>query len=69
MHPHHAVVHLAAAAVPLPSHTHRVVTALGDPRLVHHADRFRMSVVLGQDLLATIVKSFFIPLDGFEETL
>jgi hypothetical protein len=69
MHPHDAVVHLTPVTVPLPSHTRGLVPALGDPRLVHHADRFRMSMVLGQDLLATVVESFFIPLDGFEETL
>jgi len=28
-----------------------------------------MRMVSGQDLLATVVESFFIPLDGFEETL
>ncbi len=69
MHPHDAVVHLAPVTVPLPSHPHGVVAALGNTRLVHHADRLQVSMVSGQDLLATVVESFFIPLDGFEETL
>jgi hypothetical protein len=69
MYSHHAVVHFAPVAVPLPPDTHRVVAALGDPRLIHHADRLRVSVLSGHDLLATVVEFLFIPLDGFEETL
>ena len=69
MHSHHAVVHLAPVAIPLPRNTHRVVPALGDRRLVHHADRVGVGVVFGDDLLATVVEFLLIPLDGFEETL
>jgi len=69
MHSHHAVVHLPPVAVPLPRDAHRVVAALGDPGLVHHADRLRVSMILGHDLLATVVEFFLIPLDGFEKTL
>jgi hypothetical protein len=69
MHSHHAVVHLAPVAIPLPSHAHRVVAALGNPGLVHHADRVRVTMIFGHDLLATVVELFFIPLDGFEKTL
>jgi hypothetical protein len=69
MHSHHAVVHLPPVAVPLPRHAHRVVATLGDPGLIHHADRLRVSVLLGHDLLASVEEFLFIPLDGFEETL
>jgi hypothetical protein len=69
MDSHHTVVHLSTVAVPLASHAHRVVAALGDPRLVHDADRLRMTVLFGQQLLATVVEFFFIPLDRFEKTL
>jgi len=63
MHSHHAVVHLAPVAIPWPSHAHRVVATLGDPGLIHHADRLRVTMIVGNDLLATIVEFLFIPLD------
>ena len=69
MHPHHAVVHLPSVAVPLPRDTHRVVATLGGPGLVHHADRLRVRMILGHDLLASVEEFLFIPLDGFEKTL
>jgi hypothetical protein len=69
MHSHHAIVHLAPVAIPLPPDAHRVVPALGDGGLIHHADRVGVSMVLGHDLLATVVQFFLIPLDGFEQTL
>jgi hypothetical protein len=69
MHSHHAVVHLAPIAVPLPSDAHGIVATLGNPGLVHHADRVRVTRIVGHDLLATVVELFFIPLDGFEKTL
>jgi hypothetical protein len=69
MHSYDTVIHFALVAIPLSSHAHGVVTALADPRLVHHPDRFGMSVVLGDDLLASIPEFFFIPLDRFEKTL
>jgi hypothetical protein len=69
MHSHHAVVHFAPVAIPLPRDAHRLVPTFGDRGLVHHADRLRMTVILGQQLLATVVEFLFIPLDGFEETL
>jgi hypothetical protein len=69
MHSHHAVVHLPPVAVPLPRDAHRVVATLGDPGLVHHADRLRMSMIVSHDLLATVVEFLVIPLDGFEKTL
>ena len=69
MHSHDAVVDLAPVAVPLPRDAHRVVAALGRPGLVHHADRLRVSMLLGHDLLATVEEFLFIPLDRFEKTL
>jgi hypothetical protein len=69
MHSHHAVVHLAPVAVPLPRDARGVVAALGDPGLVHHADRVRVTMIFGHNLLATVVEFLFIPLDGFEKTL
>jgi hypothetical protein len=69
MHSHHAVVDLAPVAAPLPSHANRVVAALGNRRLVHHANRVRVTMIFGQELLATVVELFLIPLDGFEKTL
>jgi len=69
MHSHHAVVYLTPIAIPLPRNAHRVVATLGGPRVVHHADRLRVTVLLGHDLLATVVEFLGIPLDRFEETL
>lgn len=69
MYAHHAVVHFAQVAVPLPPHAHRVVAALGDPGLVHHANSLGMRMILGNDPLAAVVEFFFIPLARFEETL
>jgi hypothetical protein len=69
MHSHDAVVHLAPVAIPLPPHADRLLAALGDPRLVHQADRLGVSVLGGHDLLASIPQFFFIPLDRFEKTL
>jgi hypothetical protein len=69
MHSHHAVIHLAPIAIPLPPHAYRVVAALGDPRLVHHADRLRVTLLSSHYLLATVVEFLFIPLDRFEKTL
>lgn len=69
MHSHHAIIHLSSISVPLPPDADRIVAALGDSGLIHHADRFQMAMISGNDLLATIMEFLFIPLDGFEETL
>jgi hypothetical protein len=69
MHSYHAVVHLTPVAIPLPCDAHRVVPALGDRGLVHHADCLQVTMISSHDLLATVVELFFIPLDGFKETL
>jgi len=69
MHSHHAIIHLSPIAVPLSPNAHGIVAALGDGGFIHHADRLRMAVISGHNLLATIMEFLFIPLDGFEETL
>ena len=69
MDSHHAVVHLSFVAVVLSSDSHGVLAALTHPGFIHGADGFRVGLVAGHDLLATISQSFFIPLDRFEKTL
>jgi hypothetical protein len=69
MNSHHAVVHLAAVAVVLSPNSHRLGTALGRARLVHDADGFGMSMLLGDDLLTAVSQLFLVPLDRFEKTL
>ena len=69
MHSHHAIIHFSAIAVPLPPNAHGIVAALGDGRLIDHADRLRVAMISGDNLLTTIMEFLFIPLDGFEETL
>jgi len=69
MYPHSAVVHFATVPVPLPSDADRVTAALGHTGFVHRADRIRMRVLLGHQLLATVPQSLFIPLDRFQEPL
>ena len=55
MHPHAAVVDLAAIPVVLPAHPHGVATALGRARLVDAADRCGMSLFAGPMSNAVIV--------------
>jgi hypothetical protein len=69
MDTHHAVVQLPSVAVVLSSHANRVVAALADPRFIHAADGFWISMIASHNLLATISQLFFIPLDRFEKTL
>jgi hypothetical protein len=69
MHSHHAVVHLAAVAAPLALDSHRLFAALGRARLVHQTNGLRVRVVLGHELLATVLQFLFIPLDRFEKAL
>jgi len=69
MNAHHAVVDLAAVAVVLSAHAHRMSAALGRARLVDAADRCGMGVLPGDDLLAAVAEFFFIPLDRFEKAL
>ncbi len=66
MHPDHAVVDLAPIAIVQPPHPDRFFAAFGDARSINAADRFAMRMLAGDDLLATVAKRFFIPLDRFE---
>lgn len=69
MHPHDAVVDLSPIAVVLPTDAHRLFAALGRSRLIHAANRLGRGMVGGDDLLAPISESLFIPLDRFEKAL
>lgn len=69
MHTHRAILDLAAIAIVLACCTNGVLAAFVSPRLINQANRIRMSVVAGNDLLATIAKLFFIPLDRFQKAL
>ena len=69
MHSDHAVVHLATIAAPLAIDAHCFLAALGCARLVHQADRLRVRMLLGHELLATVLQFTFIPLDRFEKAL
>jgi len=69
MHSHHAVVHLAAVAVVLPTRTHGFAATLGDAGLVHAPDGLGMRVLAGHDLLAAVTQFLFIPLDRFQKAL
>jgi hypothetical protein len=69
MHPHDAVIDLSPIAVVLPTDAHRLFAALGRSRLIHAANRLRVRMVAGDDLLAPVSESFFIPLDRFEKAL
>ena len=63
MNAHNTVVDFATVAIPLATSTHRLRAALGCAGLVHATDCFRVGMLLGDDLLATITKLLFIPLD------
>jgi hypothetical protein len=69
MHADHAVVHLAATTQPLPRGADGVLAALGRGRFVKAAEGFLMSVLAGNQLLAVVPYTVFIPLDRFHETL
>ena len=69
MHAHDAVFQLAATTQPLPRGTGRMHAALGGSRFVQAADRLRVSVFAGNQLLAFVPHTGFLPLDRFHETL
>jgi len=69
MNPHHTVVDLPAAAIPLTTRGHRVVAALARARLVHATDGLRVRMVFGHHLLASISELLSIPLDRLEKAL
>ena len=63
------VFDLASIAVVLSSSTDGVIPTLVRSRFVNQADGFGVSIVAGDDLLATIAKQFFIPLDRLKKSL
>jgi hypothetical protein len=69
MHTDDAVVDLAATTEPLPRGPCGMAAALGCPRFVEAADRLRMSMFAGNQLLTVVAHARLIPLDGFRETL
>jgi hypothetical protein len=54
MHAHHTVVDLSTVPIPLPAGPDRLLATLGCTGLVNATDRFRMGMLLGHNLLATI---------------
>jgi hypothetical protein len=66
MHTDDTVLDLAATAQPLPRGTDRLLAALGRPRFIDAADRFRVMVVASYQLLTLVAHALLIPLDRFE---
>lgn len=64
-----AVLNLAAVAVVLTLHAGRVPAALGGSRFVDHADRPRIRVLTGHQLLAAVAEQLLLPRNGFEKPL
>jgi hypothetical protein len=64
-----AVLDLAAVAVVLTLHAGRVPAAFGRSRLVDHAQRLRVRVLGGHQLLAAVAEPLFVPPDRFEKSL
>ena len=69
MNTHHTVVDLPSIAVVLATGTDLLLAALSGAGLVQTTNRFAVSMVLGDDLLAAVSELLFIPLDRFEEAL
>jgi hypothetical protein len=63
MHTHHAVLDLAATAQPLPRGADRLLAALGRPRFINAADRVRVAMFAGHQLLTLVAHRLLIPLD------
>ena len=69
MHADDAVIDLATTPQPLPCGTHGIAAALGRPRFIKAADRFRMTLFAGHQALAVVTDGCLFPLDRFQETL
>jgi hypothetical protein len=69
MHADNAVVELAATPQPLPRGAGGMDAALGRCGFVNAADGLPVSVLAGDQPLAVIPDTGFIPLDRFHETL
>ena len=64
-----AVLDFAAVAVVLTLHACCVLAALGRARFINHAQRLRVGVLAGHQLLAAVAELLLVPRDGFEKTL
>jgi hypothetical protein len=64
-----AVVDFAATAQPLPTDPDGIGTALGRSRFINAADGFGMGMLAGDESLALVAHTGFVPLDRFQETL
>ena len=64
-----AVFNLAPVAVVLPGRADGMRSTFVGSRFIHQTNRFVMSVIASDDLLATIPETFFIPLDRLQKPL
>ena len=64
-----AVLDLAAVAVVLTLHTRCLTAALGGAGFIDHANRRRIGVLAGHQLLAAVAESLLVPGDGLQKTL
>jgi len=64
-----AVLDLAAVAVVLTLHTRGLTAALGGAGFIDHADRRRVRVLAGHQLLAAVAEPLLVPGDGLKKTL
>ena len=69
MHADDTVVNLTATTQPLPRGADGMGTALGRSRFVKAADGLLVRVLAGDQPLAVVPHTGFIPLDRFHETL
>jgi hypothetical protein len=64
-----AVLDLAAVAVVLTLHTGGLAAALGGAGIIDHANRRRVRVLAGHQLLAAVAEPLLVPGDGLQKTL
>jgi len=69
MHADNAVFDLAATTQPLSRSADRMRAALGGSRFVKAADGLLVRVLAGDQPLAVVPHTLFIPLDRFHESL
>jgi hypothetical protein len=64
-----AVLDLASVAIVLTLHTRCLIAALGGAGFIDHANRRRIGVLAGHQLLATVADLLLVPGDGLEKAL
>lgn len=64
-----AVLDLAAVTVVLTLHSRGLPAAFGRSRLIDHAQRLRVRMLGGHQLLAAVAEPLFVPPDRFEKSL